>query len=81
MAMLAAGIGAAGAQTYITNIDRGAGTATVTTTGPKGTLRTEIRRTSSTSFTSTSTFTPGGGNSAMGNYQPMGAGGYKPMGR
>jgi hypothetical protein len=63
---------AANAETYTTTVstDRN----TVTTTGPNATATTQITRDANT-VTRTTTIQRNGG------YQPMGAGGYHPMGR
>jgi hypothetical protein len=64
---------AANAETYTTVVNRDA--KTVTTTAPNGTTATttQVSRTSSgASYTTTIT--------RAGSYQPMGAGGYQPMG-
>jgi predicted lipoprotein with Yx(FWY)xxD motif len=64
--------GAAQAQSYTTTVNREA--KTVTTTGNGVTATTKQTSSSSTSATYTTTITRTGG------YQPMGAGGYSPMG-
>jgi Cu/Zn superoxide dismutase len=62
---------AANAQTYTTTVS--ADRKTVTTTGPNVTATTQISRNANVT-TRTTTITPNGG------YQPMGGGGYHPMG-
>jgi hypothetical protein len=64
----------ANAQTYTTVVNRDA--KTVTTTGPNATVTTTQTARSGTSATYTTTVSRNGGSS----YQPMGTGGYKPMG-
>ena len=65
----------ANAQTYTTVVNRD--TRTVTTTGPSTTVTTTQTARTGTGATYTTTVSRNGGNS----YQPMGTGGYKPLGR
>jgi len=65
---------AAHAQTYTTVVNPD--TKTITTTGPTSTaITTQTARTGTTATYSTTVTRSGG------SYQPMGASGYKPMGR
>ena len=66
---------AAQAQTYTTVVNRDA--KTVTTTGPTATATTVLTSKSGSAATYTTTVTRNGGS----GYQPMGSGGYSPMGR
>jgi hypothetical protein len=65
---------AAQAQTYTTVVN--SNTKTVTTTGPTATATTVMTSKSGSTATYTTTITKNGGS-----YQPMGSGGYNPMGR